>query len=299
MMTIEPRAAKHLLVIGCGDIGGRIPQFLDAFWSITGLNRSARGSSDRVHYFSADYQKPATLIQSWPDLCDELVLTLTPSSYTDEGYQSGYVEGCKAILEAIDSVPAPAKPQRIVFLSSTSVYGQNDGSWIDEKSPTNPTHFNGQRLLEAEETLLQAGIPVLNLRCSGLYGPNRYRLLNQLWQGKSSRLSPHHYTNRVHVDDCAAIIAHQLNADSRSNVDYLIASDDEPVLYRDVERFLLEEMGKQSSTPSTPTSQTISGKRCSNAKLTSLGIKLRYPNYRRGYSSLIQDFLQQGGTGQQ
>ena len=116
-------------------------------------------------------------------------------------------EGLRNLLAALRQ--QGQSPRRIIFLSSTAVYGQTRGEWVDESSATEPDHFSGRRLLEAEALLRESGVPAIVLRLGGIYGPRRTRLIDEVRQGRAatSRNGPR-YTNRIHRDDCVGALDH-------------------------------------------------------------------------------------------
>src|SRR5690606_24982960 len=106
--------------------------------------------------------------------------------------------------------------RRVLFASSTAVYGQDDGSWVDETSPTEPRRFTGRCLLEAEALLAGSGLGFSNVRFAGIYGPGRGRLLSQVLDGSAVFGSEPHITNRIHRDDCAGFLQHLIGMSQTS-----------------------------------------------------------------------------------
>ena len=111
-----------------------------------------------------------------------------------------------ALLNTLASLNT--QPRLIVFVSSTSVYGQKDASWVNEDSPAEPVSYSGKRLLEAEQLLLDSPHTICNVRFSGIYGPGRQRLIRQVIEGHGTAKEPLLYSNRIHADDCAGVLAH-------------------------------------------------------------------------------------------
>ena len=134
-----------------------------------------------------------------------MIYQATPAAREPAAYRDIYVTGLGNLLSRVST-------DRLIFVSSTAVYGQDDGSEVDEDSLTEPQAFNGRILLEAERLAIQAG--GLVVRFSGIYGPGRDFLLRQLKAGRATcRETPPQWTNRIHVDDCAAVLAHLLALD--------------------------------------------------------------------------------------
>src|SRR5690606_40538461 len=92
---------------------------------------------------------------------------------SDLGYHAYYYRGLRHILKALKG----QKLQRAFFVSSSSVYHQMDGEWVDETSETRPSSFAGKEMLAAEEALLKADVPGTVVRFTGIYGPGRTRMI--------------------------------------------------------------------------------------------------------------------------
>ena len=191
-----------LLVIGCGDIGGAVAELMAADgWSVTGVRRSANNRPN-LSMIAADIAEPATL-EALRGCAPEYVLfVLTPGGFSDERYRAVYVEGARNGLAAIDS----SRLRRVFWVSSTSVFHQDDGSLLDETSPAHPGGFSGRRLLEAEQVIAASGFPYTIVRFGGIYGPGRERLLRQLRDGLRTAELPPRHSNRIHRDDAVGIL---------------------------------------------------------------------------------------------
>src|SRR5690606_11407734 len=146
---------------------------------------------------------PALLERLKKETFDAVILTLTPAEHSAESYERAYVETLRSLIPVWQERP----PGLVLFVSSTSVYHQESGEWVDETSPTCPDHFSGKTLLKAESLLLETDLPVCIVRFGGIYGPGRDLLLRQVRAGNGG--SPH-FTNRIHVQDCAGVLAHLL-----------------------------------------------------------------------------------------
>ncbi|WP_458618501.1 NAD(P)H-binding protein [Gilvimarinus sp. F26214L] len=216
---------------------------------------------------------------------DVVVITLVPGSRDEAGYRRTYVENLRAILAALEA--SPRKPRQVIFVSSTSVYGQSQGEWIDEGSTTEPVNFRGKLILAGEEILRRSTLPHCVVRFSGIYGPGRERLLGQVAQGKRSPRA-NEFSNRIHSEDCAGFLAHIIRrtlAGQDTAATYL-ASDCEPVPLAVVEDWLAERM--QVQLPAV-TAQSAGGKRCRNHALLESGYEFRYPTFREGYKDMLEN----------
>ena len=283
-MTINLSSPEKCLIIGCGDIGQRLAQQLhQQGYLVTGLRRSISSNLTYLRYHSGD----ATDIEQMRELLTEgfniIVISMTPSERSDAGYKQAYVDSCQTLLQALDL--QQQKPRLILFVSSTGVYAQQDGSWIDETSPTTPESFSGARLLQAEKLIRQSGHAHTIVRFSGIYGPDRRRLIEQVRQKRASA-SPH-YTNRIHADDCAGVIAHLIELQRTQNIAPIyVATDSSPTPMIDVVSWIAEQMGIEDFLASDAVNER-GNKQISNKRLLDSGYRFIYPDFRSGYATLL------------
>ena len=277
---------QKLLLIGCGDIPTRLLSKLNsADWNIQGLRRSKveLAEVEMSYGDAADSEIINALIQEQPD---HVILTLTPDGRTAEDYRNTYLKPAQIAAKAVQKW---APNCHLIFVSSTSVYGQNSGVQVNEDSLTEPSSATAQVLLEAEKQIAQCGNPWSVIRFSGIYGPGRERLLHKVRSGNFTEPDSAGWTNRIHSEDCAGALAHLLentNADTKA-AGLLIATDSAPVLNTEVEKWLAGEMGIEY--PDFDKEEVLAkGKRCSNRKLLDSGFRFMYPSYREGYRELMR-----------
>lgn len=276
---------ETLLIIGCGDIGQRLAQCLPQDrYLVTGLRRNPPQGLPYLTYKACDVTDRMQFSKILQQGFSVIVITMTPGERSDAGYQRAYVQTCQNLVDELHA--QSLKPRLLIFVSSSAVYGQMDGSWINENSSTVPESFSGQRLLEAEAIIKNSGFANSILRFSGIYGPGRNRLIEQVRQGKASAST--HFTNRIHSDDCARCLAHliELNHKREQLEPIYLASDSAPTPMLDVVTWLAEQMGIKSYL--SPDAMNERGnKRCSNQRLLASGFVFRYPTYKDGYAELI------------
>jgi nucleoside-diphosphate-sugar epimerase len=153
---------------------------------------------------------------------------------------------------------------------------------VDESSPTEPSAFNGEILLEAESVAQAAG--GLVVRFSGIYGPGRDFLLRQIAAGRARcREQPAQWTNRIHADDCAAVLAHLLELDRPESL--YCASDCRPSPRCEVLDWLARRLGQPQ--PAREIDSGGQGKRIDNRRLLASGYDFLYPDYQSGYGALL------------
>lgn len=271
-----------VLMAGCGDLGTEVGLRLAAVGHhVVG----ARRTPDRLPEALA--RQKVDLSRERPAVTDDttiVIVTLT-APRTARDYQSTYVNGLRHVLDAIDD--SAANP-RVVFVSSTAVYGVSDGSWVDEDSPTNPTSATGQVLLEAEQLLHRRRTEATALRLAGLYGPGRGMLLTKVRNGSALIPATPTFTNRIHRDDAAAAIVHLATAVDTPAPTY-IGVDDAPTERAELLRFLAHQMGAEEPAIASDSSDRSAGKRCRNDRLRGTGFEFHFPTYREGYRAILAE----------
>ncbi len=285
-LSLHKSAPEQLLIIGCGAIGRRLADQLDPqAYQITGLKRSATVDLPNLQYRQCDVTNPQALASVVAEGFDVIVISMTPSERSDAGYQRAYVDSCRHLVDTLKA--QGLRPRLLVFVSSTGVYAQDDGSWVDETSPTEPESFSGKRLLEAEQIIQESGYGHLILRFSGIYGPGRNRLIEQVKQQRAAN-SPH-YTNRIHADDCAGVLAHLINLQKHQTLPSIfLATDSAPTPMFDVVSWIAEQLGIQDFLAADAANER-GNKRISNRRLLDSGYQLRYPDFKQGYKELLNE----------
>ncbi|TWC32353.1 nucleoside-diphosphate-sugar epimerase [Pseudomonas sp. SJZ079] len=279
--------AARLLIAGCGDVGSRLGlRLTDAGWTVHGLRRTTAALPAQILPVAGDLQADSCPAQ-WPTgTLDYLVYCAAASQYDEPGYRAAYVEGLRRVLSWL--ALHGQRPRRLLFVSSSGVYGQQQGEWIDELSPAAAEGFSGRVMREAEQLALHSDIPASVVRLSGLYGPGRQRLINQVQQGYRVAAEPPLYGNRIHVEDAAGLLAFLLQADARGVAlqDCYIGVDDEPAALHEVVAWLRQQLGV-SHWAEESTLGRVGSKRCSNARARALGWAPQYPSYREGYAAVL------------
>ena len=275
------RMSHRVLIAGCGYVGTALGELLVARGcEVWGLRRDPSSLPASFNKVAADLAQRATL-DALPTALDYIVYCASAGEASDAAYQRAYVSGLENVLDAV----AGHAVRRVFFTSSTAVYAQSDGAWVDETSETRPVHFSGRRTLEAENVLRSSRVPATVLRCAGIYGPGRTRLIDTVRQGTASLSS--RFTNRIHRDDIAGAVVHLIERDLDPPL--LLLADDEPAPQRDVTLFLAAELGVPVPQPSAADPSARGGdKRCKNERLKSTGYALRYPTYRDGYRAMLR-----------
>ena len=281
-------SAPSVVIAGCGDVGSRLAsQLLAAGWEVHGLRRNVSRLPEGVIGIAGDLFKK-DCPDTWPiGGVDYLVYCAAATDHDEAGYRKAYVEGLQHVLEWLDDYGQ--QPKQLVFVSSSSVYGQQNGEWVDETSTTQALGYSGQVMLEAEQVAFDSGIPATTVRLTGIYGPGREWLLSQVRQGYRVAVEPPLYGNRIHVDDAAGLLAYLLqHVEQGGSLDKVyIGVDDAPAPLAEVVGWLREYLGVTEWAEDASVRRAGS-KQCSNARAKALGWTPTYPSYREGYAAILK-----------
>lgn len=242
--------------------------------------------------------KPETLA-GLPRDFDWVVNCAASGGGSAEDYRRLYLQGTRNLIEWLGAT----LPKKFVYTSSTSVYGQNDGSLVKESSPTEPQTETARALVETEKVLLEAArtgqFSAVILRVAGIYGPGRGHWFKQFLkdevriEGKGERV-----LNMIHLEDVVGVVIAALK-NGRAGEIYN-AVDDEPVS----QLKFFEWLGGALDKPLPPAvpedadanrKRGVTNKKVSNRRLKmELGYQFKYPTFRQGYTAeLIR--LDRGG----
>jgi len=203
-----------------------------------------------------------------------------------------YVSGLRNVLQCLETSANPS--QRFIYISSTGVYGDSDGEWIDENTPCHPEREGGRVCWEAEQQLANSdtGPRSIVLRMAGIYGPGRIPRKQELLTGKPIAVPPQGSLNLIHVDDAAEVVLAAERFASLPNL--YVVSDGEPVERRDYFRVMAQLLGAPPPQFEIPADDSPAAaraqldKRINSAKMMSdLHVALRYPSYREGLAAII------------
>lgn len=278
--------AKRILLLGFGDLAHRVSTHLcQAGHHITGVARSLRRCRSDIQFWQGAIADAHIVNHITATTFDVAVITLTPGGRGNDAYRRAYVDNIKVLLAIWSQSARP--PGLVVFVSSTSVYGQSAGEWVDEQSQTMPKSPGGQRILESEQLLLASTLNTCMVRFSGIYGPGRTHVLKQVQAGIAGGEA---YTNRIHADDCAAFIVHlcQQHWQGQPLAPCYLASDSCPVPAKTLRLWLANQLGYEPTHLSKTLSSSRGGnKRCSNRLVLASGFEFSYPSFKEGYTALL------------
>ena len=291
---------SRVAILGCGYVGLELGRQLADSHEVVGVRRSEGGleaiENAGFDAVQADVTDDDSL-SAVPD-ADWVVFAASSGGRGAEAAREVYVEGLQTAIDHFWT--REDAPERLVYTSSTGVYGDHDGAWVDEATPLDPQTEKTEVLAEAErvarERPAEYGGHGTVARFGGLYGPDRYRLERYLEGPVTAG-----YLNMVHRADAAGSVRFLLEQDHREAV--VLVVDDEPVEKWGFADWLAEACGvafppKQTTEErladpdlsETARRRIQTSKRCSNERLRELGYDFAYPTFREGYRAAVEAY---------
>ena len=298
----SPFVNRKCLIVGFGYVGLPLGAELVRRWhQVFGLRRSALAETELkaagITPLHADITQPDSL-KNLPRDFDWVVNCSASGGGGADDYRKVYLEGNRNLLAWLADSP----PKKFVYTSSTSVYAQNDGSVVTEKSAAEPDADTAKVLVETEKLLLDTwerrqdasapGFPAVILRVAGIYGPGRGHAFKQFLRGEARiEGDGSRWLNMIHRDDLIGVIIAALENGSAGEI--YNAADDAPVTQLEFFTWLAAEL-KRPPPPIVAAEaevwrkRGVTNKRISNAKLRAeLGYEFRFPDFRAGYAPEI------------
>jgi nucleoside-diphosphate-sugar epimerase len=273
------------VIAGCGYVGTALYKNLALEGHEVAAFRRDIGTLEAAGFeaYAADFTKPETMKYLPPAAF--AVFAQAPSQETDD-YESTYLRSTENLLAALKDKIS----RHVILISSTSVYGQRDGGWVDETTdPIKDGYENEDAakkasiLLESEKRVLDAGGVVLRL--GGIYGPGRHRLA-ALKSGKMKAVPSAAWINRIRVEDIVSAIRILMEKGKPGEI--YLGVDDKPTTQREFYYWVAAELGIELAPEAPAAGPHASNKRCSNKKLKALGFRPKFPTFREGYSELVK-----------
>jgi nucleoside-diphosphate-sugar epimerase len=283
----------RVLIVGCGYVGLPLGvELVRLGHEVYGLRRSASAENELkavgLQPLLGNVTRPETLAKLPREF--EWVVNCVAASGGADDYRQVYLQGTRNLIEWL----APNPPKKFVYTSSSSVYGQTDGSQVKESSPTEPLAETAKILVETEKLLLAAvqekKFPAVILRVAGIYGPDRGHWFRQFlkdearMEGDGSR-----FLNMIHRDDLIGCVIAALKNGRPGEI--YNAADDEPVNQLHFFQWLAQSLDKplppsEPENPDENRKRGVTNKRVLNRKLKmELGYQFKYPNFRKGYTA--------------
>lgn len=262
-------------------------------WSVIGttrdLQKKALMAERGIKAFIFDYEKPLNDPALFLDGVTHLLISTPPGD-----------DGDPVFLMHANDILKQESIQWVGYLSSTSVYGDHAGGWVDETTEAQPISKRGSRRLKAEQQWLSLckshNLPVHIFRIAGIYGPGR-SALDSVRAGVARCIDkPGHVFSRIHVDDIVQVLIASMQ-NPQTGAIYNIC-DDNPVASHEVIQYACRLLGQEppplvpfEEADMAPIARSFykDNKRVRNDKIkTELGVALRYPDYKAGLQACIE-----------
>jgi nucleoside-diphosphate-sugar epimerase len=269
------------LLLACGKLSQRVgTDLLRQGYRVIAVRRNPPQNSE-LEWISADLTD-ASAIAALPEAVELLIYTPSPSRQQPDSYQLMYAQ---LATQLVQRYQRSTHLRRALLISSTRVYEERGGEWVDENTPVQAASSQSQSVIDAEKIWL-TGFPEQGcvLRLAGIYGPGREWQIRRLLAQQPIQFAPPSYTNRIHEQDAANLMTFLLRQPSLP-YDLYLGVDDDPVAEGELFRWLADKF--KTHVPPALTGASQQNKRCSNARIKSLGFLFDYPSFREGYSAIL------------
>ena len=274
----------RILIAGCGYVGSATADlFHTAGWEVEGWTHSEDSASQlsaKPYPVRAVDITDGNAVQGAARTFNAVIHCASTGGGGPESYRRIYFYGAKNLIQILE-------PDRFLFTSSTSVYAQTNGEWVDEDSAAEPQHETGKLLRETERFVRQGGGIVARL--AGIYGPGRSALLRKFLTGEA-RLENggERYQNQAHRDDIASALLHLAKLPNDPGL--VNVTDDEPLTQRECYEWLAAKLHRPLPPETRQTrarKRGSSNKRISNQKMRALGWAPQFPSFRAGMEKSV------------
>ena len=284
------------LIFGAGYVGSRVARkWRDAGHRVTivtrRMDRAEEFQREGYETLVADVTQPATL-RHMPK-ADTVLFAVGFDRASGKSIENVYAGGIRNVLAGLLS-----KTDRLIYISTTGVYGPADREWVDEVTPPDPRREGGRASLEAELALAAnlIGKQSVILRLAGIYGPGRIPFLKELKAGEPIAAAATGWLNLIHVDDAAEVVgAASLLPQFNDGPRVYCVSDGHPVQRGEYYGEVARQVGAAppqftEPEPGSPrAARAEANRRISNARmLADLRANLTYPDYRAGLASAVE-----------
>lgn len=265
----------HILFVGYGKTSQRVAKHLfGAEHQISTISRSPKPADGATHLIQDVHQLNLTGLAP----IDVAYVLLSPGQGDSSAYQNTYVNSVTAIAAALAQHPI----KRIIVVSSTRVYGGNQGETIDDLSPIKPSDEQGQWLLQMEQ-LWQARYPqqVIIIRPSGIYGNSVARMIKLAHN--TQRYDRIHWSNRIHIEDLARFLAGLIHVEQPAS-SYIVSDGRPTALHETIQWFQQQLQLPELSL----LGDVVSGKKIHATRMRDTGFELQYQDCFQDYWAMLQ-----------
>ena len=274
-----------ILIVGCGQLGFSIVKNADPdIFKLYGFSRSLRKSPPSIEMHQVDILK-AEAIDAIKLINPEIIIyAVSADTQSIESYQEHYVAGLKNTYEAILELD---HFKHLFFVSSTRVYGQKTTKILSELDIAEPSDYGGEALMEAETVARQLKDKATILRLSGIYGPNRKRMIQLAQSNPGNWPATNNWSNRIHEEDAARFIVFLMKRImmNESIEPLYLVTDGVPTKQYDVLTWIRNRLQLTTDTIELPILE--SGKQLQSVLLNQTGFVLKYPDFTYGYEAII------------
>ena len=274
-----------VLIIGCGQLGFSIVNNADSdVFKLYGFSRSLRKSPASIEMHQVDILKTEAIDVIKLINPEIIIYAVSADTQSIESYQDHYVVGLKKTYEAILELD---HFKHLFFVSSTRVYGQKTTKILSELDIAEPSDYGGEALMEAETVARQLKDKATILRLSGIYGPNRKRMIQLAQSNPGNWPATNNWSNRIHEEDAARFIVFLMKRIMmQESIEPLyLVTDGVPTKQYDVLTWIRNRLQLTTDTIELPILE--SGKQLQSVLLNQTGFVLKYPDFTYGYEAII------------
>ena len=273
----------HLLILGCGDIGTRVGlSLIQQGWRVSAVRRQSHLLPDCFERFGLDITEEGCLADLAPLAPDYVLVTPTPLTYDPSGYQAGFAD----VAASLASQNWINQCRRVMWVSSTRVYREANGGWVDEHAPLNRDEPQAAAMVAAEASI-RRGCTATIIRPAGVYGNPEGMLMRRVIAGEGGSTAAT-FGNRIHRDDLSRLIVHCLLRDHSGDSvpPTVVAADHDSTPTHEIEDWLAVQLGLTLRRPAQG-GVIRANRRCANTLLAQVGFMLTYPTWREGYEAAL------------
>ena len=274
-----------VLIIGCGQLGFSIVNNADPdVFKLYGFSRSLRKSPASIEMHQVDILKTEAIDVIKLINPEIIIYAVSADTQSIDSYQDHYVVGLKKTYEAILELD---HFKHLFFVSSTRVYGQKTTKILSELDIAEPSDYGGEALMEAETVARQLKDKATILRLSGIYGPNRKRMIQLAQSNPGNWPATNNWSNRIHEEDAARFIVFLMKRImmNESIEPLYLVTDGVPTKQYDVLTWIRNRLQLTTDTIELPILE--SGKQLQSLLLNQTGFVLKYPDFTYGYEAII------------
>ena len=271
-----------VLIAGCGYVGRALAAHLTSLdYSVFTLSRSYQSIPNANHLcIDLNDIDPTSL----PEV-DIIFYMAAPDSMTEIAYQRTYVEGLRNLMQYREELGA----KRLIFASSTAVYAENEGNWVNEFSTLSDENFRARTLRTAEEEALKLGPDPVIARIAAIYGPERHRLLDQIRSQQRHPVADPIYSNRIYITDLVYALEHLIHINQGEQIFNL--TDQSPTPINTILSWLATKEGKQLPVAETQTeadANRMKNRKISCERLIASGFTHQFASFKQGFNHIFK-----------